>query len=242
MHPGKITQLLLTASLLAGCAGYQGGFTRIPYLGDTAPDVEIASTWHELNRLRQLRLPDVELGIRLNDKLRTYETDIVLLVPARVDLSASPVSAGRELEVSLRITPLAPGLTFDPRQTVLHIGDMAYPVSRAWREDDTRWRLAMNRAHRDIVAASEARRRGVPKEEIPKTPAADPSEWRDPVDAVMPLPDTGKSHRFVLHFATPVPGIREQITLELGRSLIRQSGVPLPPIRFKTIRWSESHG
>jgi len=106
--------LVFCASLaiLAGCAGYRGGWESVPYVGDAPP-------------ARELALPGLKLAVQIDNRLRTYDTQVYLFV---LPLSVDPREVYTQnhqpgkTRVFVSVTPEASGFVFEPTKATLTIG------------------------------------------------------------------------------------------------------------------------
>ena len=72
--------------LLAGCAGFRGGWESVPYVGETPPEPATSRSTHESVARRELRLPGVTLNVHLRNVDRTWDTQVwFFVVPVMID-------------------------------------------------------------------------------------------------------------------------------------------------------------
>jgi len=215
---------------------------RVPYIGESEPDLRAPETSHELDQLRKINLPDLELSIRLNDKLTNYEADIVFFIPVRINMTESVTHDEKaHLEATIHITPHRAGFSFNPLGSVVYVNGRKFGAASAWLEDKIKFRRAIDNYHASLSRASSAVRSGNSYEEAAKADSPDPGEWRDPVNRPVPLTNVGESYWFIVEFEACVPGTDGVISLDLSESLTHPELPAAPLIRFRTIRWSEGH-
>jgi hypothetical protein len=233
----------LALPLIAACVGYEGGLVRIPYIGESPPSVSRVKAPYELDRLRELHLPGLTLNLSLNDKLRTYASESVFVIPTHLDTKNTLTRFEKDrLQLILHITPDQAGFIFSPTGIVVHVAGVKVETVSVWLEDRKKFDEAWVRYMAALADSSAAIRRGVATDAVAEPQRPDPGEWRDSVSRPVPLDNVGQSYWFVVQFATVVPAVDAEIVIDLSHSLKHARLPVIPPIRFKTIRWSESHG
>lgn len=206
----------LACLLLAGCAGFRGGWESVPYFGDTPPTPSENPSFLEATpNPSPLELPGLRLQVTLDNQLRTYDIQVYLFV---LTLHIDPRdrywknhTLGRT-RVHITVTPAEPGFVFRPAQAVLAIGNRHVEGIAGF--DFDRW-------------DREGRRVG------------EGGTWKHrPVATELPLDEPGRSYYLSIDFDTPVPSPEShEILLDLSQALgsPRHSAIPL--IRFVPMRW-----
>lgn len=67
---------LLALLLLSGCGGFRGGIESVPYVGEAVP-LGSASL---RTRLREIPLSGMTVAVSLNNRLQTYQYEVMLYV------------------------------------------------------------------------------------------------------------------------------------------------------------------
>jgi hypothetical protein len=102
-----IARVLLFALLLvvAGCAGYRGGWYNEAYTGDPAPDFPVPYSAFELQQPGRRALPGLTLQASLNNRVQTNDRKVVLfVVPAGYDPQDRRMNIGPSDRVRLYLT------------------------------------------------------------------------------------------------------------------------------------------
>lgn len=132
--------VVLAVALLAGCAGYRGGWESAPYIGD-APPAEA----------QELALPGLKLHVELDNRLRTYDTQVYLFaLPLSVDPRQVYTQNHRpgKTRVFVTVTPEHGGFVFEPTKARLSIGERHFAGAEGFEfgKWDGKW------AHRPLGA------------------------------------------------------------------------------------------
>ncbi len=234
----KTVRALLLIALLGvpACAGYQGGFARVPYIGDQDVDIPNPTTKFALWSLGNLDLPGVKLHITLNDTLQTYDYAVMaVVVPIHVDLAAKNRSSESDrLHVALHITPRLANIVFEPQRIVVSIDGQDLRPAVAWIEDREKFKRLLDACYAASLAAS---KRGEPAPPDCLNPAA----YRDRVDTALALGAVGHVSWFTVVFDVPPPAPDRAITLDVSQALHHPDLPRVPIIKFKKVRWSHSY-
>lgn len=228
--------LLATSLALGACAGYQGGFASVPYVGDQHADIPNSTTKFALWNLGNLELPGVKVYVGLNDTLQTYDYAVMaVVVPIQVDFAEKNRSReSNRLHVTLHVTPRLANIVFEPQRIVVSIDGQRLPPAVAWTEDQKKLKQLLDSCYAASIAAS---RRG---DSAPKD-CLNPAGYRDRIDTAMSLGAVGQVHWFTVAFDIPPPSPDRVITLDLSQALHHPDLPQVPIIRFKKIRWSHSY-
>jgi hypothetical protein len=234
----KTLRVLLLVVLLGvtACAGYQGGFASVPYVGDQDVYIPDAMTKFELWSLGDLELPGVKLNVALNNTLQTYDYAVMaVVVPIHVDpFEKNRSGESDRLQIVLYITPRLANLVFEPQRIVVSVDGQHLRPAVAWIGDQEKFKQLSQACYAAIVAAS---KRGDP---APRD-CLHPAEYRNRVDTAMPLASVGHVYWFTVAFDVPPPAPDRAITLDLSQALHHPDLPTVPIIKFKKIRWSHSY-
>lgn len=129
----SIPLILLTILILSGCAGFRSGFASIPYIGENEPIAE--ERFFEVYD-HSLALPGVKLDIGINNRIRTRDIAVMLLVvPISIDLFDKPYYTENDrFTISLSIIPKEPGFSFNPEGVTATVDLQSFkPVSTEFR-------------------------------------------------------------------------------------------------------------
>ena len=213
------TGLVLSAILLAGCAGFRGGWESVPYVGETPQDLDGARTAYEAQKRSELTLPGMTLGVSIHNRLRTYDTQIYLFVlPLSIDprnVSTQTIEPGKT-RISLRISKLTDDLLFRPKLARLTVGDQTVQATSStefamWNAQGEKVSTGGNWDHRPL--ADETR-----------------------------LIVQEKAYIVNLDFPVPTPSPESKaLILDLSSALTSDKLPTLPPIRFVPVRWKEGY-
>jgi hypothetical protein len=230
----------LSLITLIGCANLRGGFANVPYVGEDDSKIPSTSTYWGLWDLYKIELSGINLDINLYNAIRTYDyTFYFFIIPVHIDreiqLAYVENAKTNKLNISVDITPLQPGFSFDPRYVVINIEGQKYDAIATFIEDEqTRLRIM------------EVFRANLPKgSPTPGTPTAtppSPDQWRNPVDKRVPLTKVGKKYSFIISFNVSVPLPERSIQLDLSKAIDNPDLPKVPIIKFKKIPWSEGRG
>ncbi len=221
---------VLALLLLSGCGGFRGGIESVPYyIGGIEPQQDpVNRSWpHEVI------LPGLTLHLSLNNTVRTYQYEVMLyVIPTYVDFfDEFQYREAESLELTLQVIAHDSGVTIDPRQLVLTVDDQEFRSTGVWLNNLERERQA-------IDAYVKARRQAVPDQ---PPLISSPSEWRDAVTAPVTVRPGEKSPRFIVTFPAPLASPERVLSLNWGRAIDGPMPVTKPPIRFKSMRWSEGY-
>lgn len=210
--------VLLLLLMLGGCAGFRGGWESLPYIGSVAPTALPESVQGTLVR-PPLELPGLKLDIALDNRLRTYDTQVYLFVlPLTGDLSNTydKNNDPRKTRLFVYVTPSQPGVIFRPSQAVLNVGNQRYAGAAAF--ESGRWNSDGQRA-------------------------ATGGAWQQrAVDGELLLPEAGRKYYLSIDFETPPPPPESaNIAVDLSRALMVPGQPALPLIRFAPVRWKQGY-
>ena len=211
---------ILACLWLVGCAGYRGGLESLAYLGDLPPDLPTqALPLNELRSRAALRVPGLELQVMIDNRLRTYDTQIYLYtLPLSIDPRNvyTQNNAPGKTRVFVNVTPSDPSCVFEPRRAVLRVADKTYRGSAGF--DFGMWDADGKRV-------------------------AKGGQWQHrPVHEPFALAEPGRRHYLSIDFDTPTPSPESrEISLDLADALRSSLHPVLPPIRFAPVRWKEGY-
>lgn len=209
--------LIAAGLLLAGCAGFRGGWESVAYLGAPLPTARTdAAGSHEAPALH---VSGLALQVRIDNRLRTYDTQFFFFVlPLSFsprDVYTSTVSPGKT-RVFVTVTPREPGYVFRPEAAVLHVagehftGIAGFEFGR-WDDGGRRVEQGGGWEHR-------------------------------PLGEAYALPEVGRRYRLSIDFATPTPSpLLPDIVLDLSAALLSPAAERLPLIRFAPVRWKQGY-
>jgi len=106
--------LCASFAMLAACAGYRGGWESVPYIGDVPP-----------TEARELALPGLKLSVQIDNRLRTYDTQVYLFaLPLSIDPRQVYVQNHQpgKTRVFVSVTPEAGDYVFEPAKAKLSVG------------------------------------------------------------------------------------------------------------------------
>ncbi len=209
---------LLALLTLVGCAGFRGGWESLPYVGPTAPTALPESAQGTAVR-PPLLLPGVKLEVALDNRLRTYDTQVYLYaVPLSADLANTfdRNSDPRKTRLFVYVTASDSGVVFRPSQAVLRIGNQQYAGVAAF--ESGRWDSEGRRVNSGGV-------------------------WQQrPVGPEVVLAEAGRKYYLSIDFDTPPPAPEStDIAVDLSRALILPRHPALPLIRFAPVRWKQGY-
>lgn len=205
--------------VIAGCAGYRGGWLSVAYIGDAPPALDTEASTAPTRERPTLRVPGLELQVGLDNQLRTYDTQIYLFA---LPLSVDPRKVypknnePNKTRAFVTVTPAEPGFVFRPREARLGIADKR--IAGVGGYEFGMWD-----------------REGKPVHEH--------GTWdHRPVDQELLLGEAARRYYLSIDFATPVPSPESrEITLDLSRALISPRYPSIPLIRFAPMRWREGY-
>ncbi len=216
----KLISLLAAGTLLAGCAGYRGGWQSVAYLGETPPaGLEAEASSGNLHRLPAMRHAGLELNVRINNELRTYDTQVYFFVlPLSVDprdVYTKNHEPGKT-RVYVTVTPRTPGYVFRPGAASLRFANQQFAGAQGF--EFGMWDEKWNRLDKG-------------------------GKWEHrPVGAEFALAEIGRKYYLSIDFPTPVPTPQSRdIMLDLSKALSAPAESPLPPIRFTPVRWKDGY-
>lgn len=196
---GRIRNLvvaLLVLLTLGGCAGFRGGWESLPYIGPAAPTA-LPEALQGTSVRPPLELPGLKLDIALDNRLRTYDTQVYFFVlPLTGDLrdTFDKNNDPRKTRLFVSVTPSDPGVVFRPSQAVLSVGNQRYASAAAF--ESGRWN-------------SEGQR------------VTTGGTWQQrPVGPELVLPESGRRYFLSIDFETPPPAPESaDIAVDLSRAL-----------------------
>lgn len=214
----RLLALPLVLLSLAGCAGYRGGWESFPYIGPTAPAALPESVRGTAIR-PPLELPGLKLEVSLDNRLRTYDTQVYLYaLLLGVDLSNAyhRNNDPSKTRLFVYVTPTEAGFILRPSQAVLHVGEQRFTGAAGFESD--RWNSAGERVQTGGV-------------------------WqRRPTGPEFVLAEAGRKYYLAIDFDTAPPSPESTgIAVDLSRALLSPRQPPLPLIRFAPVRWKEGY-
>lgn len=221
-RPGALRWLVaigFALSTLSGCAGFRGGWQSVPYVGEVPPQLPPAETPAEAQDRSQVALPGLRLGVDLNNRLRTYDTQVMLfIVPVSIDPRERYMQDLRPgiTRVTLRIEPLMPGFVLQATRARLTVGGRS--VAALGASEFAQW------GH-DGAKVGQGGRYG-----------------DRPLPERFELDGVGLAQIVHLEFpiARPSPESPD-IQLDLGEALFNPATPALPLIRFVPVRWKHGY-
>jgi hypothetical protein len=109
--------------LLTGCGGFCGGIESVAYVGESAPQGQLAHpSWPH-----KVTLPGLTVEVSLNNALRTYQYEVMLyVIPTYLNFWDEYRHRDADaLELSLLVTAQETPLTLDLHQLVLTVGQQS---------------------------------------------------------------------------------------------------------------------
>jgi hypothetical protein len=216
-------KFLLCALLLvvvAGCAGYRGGWKSVAYIGETPPVPPAdANTASSVGARSMLHVPGLQLEIALDNQLRTYDTQVYLFaLPLSIDPREVYPKNNQQGKTRLfvTVTPSDSSFVFRPTEAVLSIADKRFAGEAGfefgmWDREGKRVREGGSWNHR-------------------------------PVGQEVALAEVGRSYYLSIDFNTPVPSPESrEIAIDLSRALTSERHQWIPLIRFAPMRWKEGY-
>ncbi|HVW64622.1 MAG TPA: hypothetical protein VHB01_06365 [Nitrosospira sp.] len=214
---------LMLCAITVGCAGFRGGWESAAYVGD-APAAEHAGPESGKGAGKaELALPGLKLQVSLDNRLRTYDTQIFFGLPLSVDPRHAYPKNHRPGGTRVFVTamPQADTFVFRPQLALLMIGGQRYAAARGyefgmWDTSKAPWR---------------------------RVESGGKWEHRD-VGAELALANAGIRYFLSLDFDVPTPSPESpDIALDLSEALkdATAANPPLPLIRFAPVRWKEGY-
>lgn len=204
---------------LSACAGYRGGWESLPYVDAPPPPRPEARTAQEVRERSELRLPGITLGVGINNRARSYDTQVYLFVlPLAIDprtVQPQVLDPGKT-RITLRVSGTAGDFVLRPHLARLSVGGKTVsPVAS--------FEFGMWDASGQRVASGGA--------------------WAHrPLPDEFPLVDASRTYLLSLDFPLPPPSPEDaQIVLDLGAALQAPGKPEIPPIRFQPARWTEGY-
>lgn len=210
--------LLLALALLSGCAGYRGGWESLAYIGHSPP-ANATQIARESAIRPPLALPGLTLEVALDNRLRTYDTQVYLFAlplgidPRNVyDKNNDP----SKTRVFVYVTPSEPGFVFRPSHAVLSVADKRHAGAAAF--EFGRWNSAGERVQQG-------------------------GNWQyRPVGDDFVLAEPGRKYYLSIVFDTAPPSPESpDIAVDLSRALVSPRHPAVPLIRFAPVRWKEGY-
>lgn len=210
----------LLLAVVAGCAGYRGGWKSVAYIGNTPPEPTADDGAASSASARSmLRVPGLRLEIALDNQLRTYDTQVYLFaLPLSVDPREVYPRNNREGKTRLfvTVTPSDTSFVFRPTEAVLSVASNRFAGAAGfefgmWDREGKRVREGGSWNHR-------------------------------PVGQEFALVEAGRSYYLSIDFNVPVPSPESpEIAVDLSRALASQRHQSIPLIRFAPSRWKEGY-
>lgn len=203
---------------LAGCAGFQGGWESVPYVGDAPPQLPEAKTPYDSRERGKLSLPALTLAVSINNQVRTYDTKVYALVPLSVDPRTVPtreIQPGRT-RVTLQVSGMTADFVFHPRLAKLTAGDRV--VEGVDGFEFGMWDSAGQRV-------------------------SSGGRYDDrPTGDRLALQDRTRAYLLSIDFPLDPPSPESNdISLDLSRALVAPNVPALPLIRFTPGRWKHGY-
>lgn len=204
---------------LSGCAGFRGGWDSVAYIGDRPPAEYAEVRADRAARPPVLRLPGVDLAVSIDNRLRTYDTQVYLFaLPLSVDprnVYSKNVEPGKT-RVFVTVTPSEPGFVFRPGAAVLHVEGRRFTGVEGF--EFGMWTSDWERVTEGGI-------------------------WdHRPVGEEFRLLEPGRKYLLSVDFDTLVPSPESAaIALDLGRALASPHSPAIPLIRFAPVRWKEGY-
>lgn len=216
--------ILMVCAIATGCAGFRGGWESVAYVGDALPAALAESKLQQEAGERTLDLPGVKLQVKIDNQLRTYDTQIFFGLPLSVDPRNVYPKNHRpgKTRIFVNVTPETGAFVFRPLMASLVAGDKRYQAVRGyqfgmWDTTKNEWQL--------VESGGKWEHRDVGTEFLLASP--------------------GTRYLLSLEFDVPVPSPESRdIALDLSDALrdTRNAGSPsLPLIRFAPVRWKEGY-
>ncbi|WP_455377213.1 hypothetical protein [Petrachloros mirabilis] len=225
----NVLLVLAMLFLLSGCGGFRGGIESVPYVGENPPEeTDSRSTWfHEIN------LPGITLSLSLNNKLRTYQYELMLFfIPTYLNFWNEFQDRDAETpELSFYLIAHELDLKLDPWRLVITVDGKEFRPTGVWVNNNER--------ERQVLDAYIKARRQSPGDRPPPIPRS--SEWRDAVTIPVMMKPGETSPRFIITFPIPLPSPERALSLDLTGALEAPMISERPVIRFKPTRWSEGY-
>jgi hypothetical protein len=208
---------LLAGLVLAGCAGFRGGWASLAYIGDAAPAIDELT--QPLHNVAPLNVPGAQLRVTIDNRLRTYDTQVYLYVLPLVVDPRDVYTANHQpgtTRVHVGIVVSEPGFVFRPSLAALDVAGRRF----------------------NGIAGFEFGRWDAQGQRVAKG-----GRWEHrSVGPEMALAETGRRYLLSIDFATPVPSPESRdIALDLSGALRAPQHAPLPLIRFTPVRWKEGY-
>ena len=212
--------IVIASALVAGCAGYRGGWESVAYLGDTPPAARTEATAADrAHNPPELSVPGLKLRVAIDNQLRTYDTQVYFFaLPLSIDprnVYSRNVKPGKT-RVFVTVTPQAAGFVFRPETAVLQFAEKRFTGAAGFEFGmwDVEWK---------------------------RVEAGGKWEHR-PIASDYALAEVGRRYYLSVDFATPVPSPESaDIVLDLSEALRSTTQPPLPLIRFAPVRWKEGY-
>ncbi len=218
-HPSRLLACALTTLLVAGCAGFRGGWESVPYLGETPPVLAASRTPYEARKRSELTLPGMTLGVGIHNQVRTYDTQVVLFaLPMSVDPRTvrTQESAPGRTRVSITVSALTADVSFRPKRARLAIGNQVV-------EGIAGYEFAMWDPQGNKVSSGGT---------------WDRKQTQDELVLV------SQKQTYLLHIDFPVPTPSPEtrgMSLDLSEALASDQLPKIPLIRFIPMRWKEGY-
>lgn len=211
--------ILVACAMATGCAGFRGGWESAAYVGD-APAAAHAEP--QPGKV-ELALPGLKLQVSMDNRLRTYDTQVFFGLPLSVDprhVYPKNHQPGKT-RVFVNVTPGTGAFVFRPRLALLMIGGQRYAAARGY--EFGMWDIS--------------------KPGWQRVESGGKWEHRD-VGAELALAGAGVRYLLSLDFDLPAPSPESpDIALDLSGALkdSNAGSPPLPLIRFAPVRWKEGY-
>ena len=205
--------------LVAGCAGFKGGWESVPYVGDAPPKLQEAQTPFDSRERTRLTFEAVTLAVTINNQVRTYDTHVYgAVVPLSIDprtVRTHPVEPGKT-RITLEVSGIGADFVFRPSLARLTVGD--HVVAGIAGFEFGMW----GRSGQRVSAGG---------------------DWADkPTSEPFPLQDRARTYLLSIDFPIDPPSPESRaITLDFSKALAAPGISPLPLIRFAPGRWKHGY-
>lgn len=123
MRPA-ILLILLSIFAISGCGGFRSGYASIAYIGDVEPISE--ENYFEFYDY-SLALPSLELNLHINNRIKTRDITVILLIPFTIDLIDKPYYKDTDrFQISLTIIPKEQDFTFNPSEVTATVDGQTF--------------------------------------------------------------------------------------------------------------------
>ena len=206
---------LLALFWFFGCAGYKRGYYSWPYTSDKDTVIPSPNSPYEMNKSKILGFNDFLIYISLKNEIQTSDMTYFLLLPVPESLEDKPQydKTMSNFFISLAVWPKIEGMVLEQDKIRLNIDGMPLSVKEA-RYTSTE-RINYWYYGNDHV-------RQLPLVKLGKT-----------------LLEKNKWNYFAIYFKGQVPGVDQDIQLDLANAISLPEGLSIPIILFKKVRYGK---